>query len=397
MARGREVRRSSEWRGRIGVADTDPEKRAAEALNSPAVKAIVQQAAEQQRRLHDTFNSPAVKALVQQAAEQQRRLHGTFNSPAVKAIVQQAAEQQRRLHDTFNSPAVKAIVQQAAEQQRRLHDTFNSPAAKAIVQQAAEQQRRLHDTFNSPAAKVFLQQTAEQQRRVRDGLASLAESSRMFVEAYRAWDEAERRILDLLVPRGWIISPDTPLSEIRALLAIADTEGVEAAERALIETLDPSACRRIVEKACDRPSFAPWQPVLGQALDAHERGEYALAVPVWLIAIDGIALTELGVGNFFSKVHKKRQGAAMKAHLRQGARERLVDALLDVVRTVAAHVRPGATSGELRRHAILHGLDPAYGSEKASIQGVLLLEALHFQLELAAINQAGGSAGAISP
>ena len=140
------------------------------------------------------------------------------------------------------------------------------------------------------------------------------------------------------------------LSEIHQLLRLADEEGVDAAEEALVRTLSPSRCREIVEGLYDRPSFAAWQPVLEQALAAHEQGMYAVAVPVWLIAFDGIVLAELGVDNVFTRV-QKRKGLAVRAPLAQGNRARLVDALVSVIRTVAAHLAHGATptAGELRR------------------------------------------------
>jgi len=87
---------------------------------------------------------------------------------------------------------------------------------------------------------------------------------------------------------------------------------------------------------------------------------YAVAVPVWLIAFDGIVLAELGVDNVFTRV-QKRKGLAVRAPLAQGNRARLVDALVSVIRTVAAHLAHGATptAGELRRGVgVGVGVDP---------------------------------------
>ena len=66
----------------------------------------------------------------------------------------------------------------------------------------------------------------------------------------------------------------------------------------------------------------------------------------------------------------------------------MLDALINAIRVVAEHIPTGASPspGELRRHAVLHGLHPDYGTEKASVQGVLLLEVLHFQLETRALD-----------
>jgi hypothetical protein len=99
-----------------------------------------------------------------------------------------------------------------------------------------------------------------------------------------------------------------------------------------------------------------------------------------LIALDGIFLAELGVSDVFTKI-QRRKGKALKSYFPLG--DRLLEALIRALLFVAGHLPSGEStaSGELRRHKILHGVDPSYGTEKASVQGVLLLEVLHFQLE----------------
>ena len=109
---------------------------------------------------------------------------------------------------------------------------------------------------------------------------------------------------------------------------------------------------------------------------------YALAVPVWLIATDGVFLAELGVEGVFTRIQRKK-GIAVRAPLARARRSRLLDAFVTAILSIAGHLPRGAApaSGELRRHVILNGLDPHYGTEKASVQGILLLEVLHFHLE----------------
>ena len=40
---------------------------------------------------------------------------------------------------------------------------------------------------------------------------------------------------------------------------------------------------------------------------AHERGEPELAIPIWLIAIDGICANELRMPDIFSKVGQREE------------------------------------------------------------------------------------------
>jgi hypothetical protein len=328
---------------------------------------------------------PALKALAEQAAAQQRRFNDALDSPGFRAMMEQATAQQRRLSDALDSPGFRAMMEQAAAQQRRLSDALNSPGFRAMMEQAAAHQRRLSDALNSPGVRAMMEQAAVQQRRIREALGSpaLREMMARTAEAFRKWDEDERRLLDLLAPRGWVISPSSSVSDLSDLVALADNEGVDAVEAALLAELTPERCRMIVEGLYDRPSFGMWRSSLDQALTAHEQGLYALSVPIWLIAVDGIFLAELGVDRVFSRVHRK-EGEPLRKQLDSGAGGRLLDGLIRVIRVVAQQIPTdgSASPGELRRHAVLHGLDPEYGTEKASVQGVLLLEVLHFQLEM---------------
>jgi hypothetical protein len=268
------------------------------------------------------------------------------------------------------------MMEQLAEQQRRFKEAFESPGFRALMEQLAEQQRRFREAFESPALRETLERAAE---------------------AYRRWDERERRLLDLLAPRGWVISPSSSLKDLGNLAVLADEEGLDAAEAALLRELTPGRCRQIIDGLYGRPSFAAWRVALDQALTAHEQGLYALSVPVWLMALDGISQAELGVSDVFTKIQRKK-GMRLKNLLHSGSQDRLLDALIRAMLFVAGHLPAGesASPGELRRHAILHGRDPAYGTEKASVQGVLLLEVLHFHLEIRGDSGAprdGGSGG----
>ena len=244
-----------------------------------------------------------------------------------------------------------------------------------------ESQRRLKSVARSPRISELIRQSAEAQKRLTSS-PGITELIRQAARAFREWDESERRVLALLVPRGWLISPSTTLTETHELLAVADADGADAAEERLVTALTPARCRGIVEELYDRPSFAAWRDVFDQALAAHEQGSYSLTVPIWLLAFDGIFFSELQVDNVFTKV-QRRKGSVVRSMFTE-ARDRSIDALVGVILTVAEHLPHGAqpSGGALRRHVVLHGLDPSFGTAKASIQGILLLEALHFQLEL---------------
>jgi hypothetical protein len=297
-----------------------------------------------------------VRAALKRMREQQEMVTRLFESSAIKAIAERAQEQQKLATQLLASPAMRVLAEHAAQQQKQVTQLFESPAMKAISELAASQQKLAKQFFDSAVWKTA-------------------------IEASRRWDEGERRILGLLAPRGWVISPSSTLADLSALIAIADAEGVEGVEAKLMAELTPDRCREIIETLCARASFAQWSGPLREAVIAHEQGRYALAVPVWLIALDGIFLIELR-SDVFKQARKKNGGDL--GRLSPGSRERLLDALITAIQFVAEQIPAGSepAPGELRRHAIMHGRDPAYGTERASVQGVLLLEMLHFQLQM---------------
>jgi hypothetical protein len=60
----------------------------------------------------------------------------------------------------------------------------------------------------------------------------------------------------------------------------------------------------------------------------------------------------------------------------------LLDALIDVVREVGRpRDRQPSPNPVIRRHGILHGEDPNFGSKRDSIQCLLMLEVLHLYLK----------------
>jgi hypothetical protein len=86
------------------------------------------------------------------------------------------------------------------------------------------------------------------------------------------------------------------------------------------------------------------------------------------------------VDKVFTRIMRKRGSVVRMAF--PDSRDRLPNALIRVLRVAQhfPHGSPVSTDG-LRRHVVLHGLDPTFGTEKASLQGILMLEALHYHLQ----------------
>src|SRR5260370_479257 len=115
---------------------------------------------------------------------------------------------------------------------------FSEREMRQILKTSAEMQARMRQWTSSPGVAAMVKQAAESALHMRLWL--------------REWDESERRILDHLAPRGWMISPTTSLTEVHDLLALADAEGVDAVETAIVSALTPQRCREIVEGLYER-------------------------------------------------------------------------------------------------------------------------------------------------
>ena len=209
---------------------------------------------------------------------------------------------------------MRAFAEHAAQQQALVTQPFESSAMKAISELAASQQRLAKQFFDSPTWKSA-------------------------IEASRRWDEANGEILGLLAPRGWVISPSSTLADLSALIAIADAEGVEGVEAKLMAELTPDRCREIIETLAPVRASLNGAALSVDAMLAHAEGRYALTVPVWLIALDGIFLIELRSEVF--KQARKKDGGDL-GRLSPGARERLLDALITAIQFVAEQLPRGA-------------------------------------------------------
>lgn len=208
-----------------------------------------------------------------------------------------------------------------------------------------------------------------------------SEQWRHISAALERWD-AEQELMSILVPRGWLIAPDLPISTTRRLLTIRRENGLRALNESLIRLFSPAYCARLLRATYSRPAFRRWRPTLEKAMRAHRRRDFALAIPIWLMAIDGVAQEELSKPALFSNMGKRKRAEIAKALETGGLRSVLLDAWLDVIVGISGN-RPGATTVPVLvvdRHAVLHGSRPRVGGERDSIQCILVLHLLHYFL-----------------
>ena len=202
--------------------------------------------------------------------------------------------------------------------------------------------------------------------------------------------EAERQLLPQLARRGWLISMGARWDEPANLLGVYSRGGFPAVEDHLMNRLSDDTCRNIVQSLARRPSFAPWQGVFIKALAAQERGDPELAIPIWLIALDGIVEAEIGLADIYSKKPEIRR-RAVEARLLPGQSFRpIADAWLNVLAGLSRPARR-QSSALISRHAVFHGDRPVIGSRRDSVQCIVALEVLHHLLAVADSAKAAGA------
>jgi hypothetical protein len=267
------------------------------------------------------------------------------------------------------SANVLKAVQETIVQRQKLMDGIAETVAgpiNAAVKSAFEVQKQMLASI-STTQMVF------------KSLEGVREVMRGFAEQARQWEEDQRELLVLLAPRGWLVSPSLAMQAPREMLDFADEHGVEALEKELISVFDADRLEGILNDCYGRPSFEAWKPTFSMALNAHRRGEYPLAIPIWLLAIDGIVEDELGVQRVYTRIRKKRRNPVRVA-LADAWPEALLEGLIRVLLEVAAQDPNNAVVSPnpvVARHPILHGKKPEIGDEKDSIQCVLMLEVIH--------------------
>lgn len=307
--------------------------------------------------------------IASQSAQMQKAM-----APILASSAAQATQMQKAM-----APILATHAAQAAQMRKAMAPILASTAAQAVQMQKAM----------APILASHAAQAAQMQKAIAPFLANLARAQRVYSDQWRRigqalaeWDAAERALMAALAPRGWLIAPDLPMSITTRLLRIKDRDGLRAVESALMEIFSPAYCGKLLRATYSRPSFQMWRPTLEKAMRAHRRRDFALAIPIWLMAIDGVAQDELSRPAVFNNLGTRSRQEMAKSLETGGLRDILLDAWLDVMVGIGGN-RSGSSSGlvlVVNRHEVLHGRRPRVGGERDSIQCILVLHLLHYFL-----------------
>jgi hypothetical protein len=203
----------------------------------------------------------------------------------------------------------------------------------------------------------------------------LCEPFRQMRKLIEGYEEDETRLLEAIVPLGWLISPSMAIRTIRLFASELDDRTIEEIDDALVGYFDSDQCVDIVNGLYDDPIFEGFKPLIDEGLSVHRDSNYRAAILVWLAAIDGVAEEKFGVVRVFGQA-KRKHGGKLRVVLEQTShgREALYDGLIEILKRVSVkdpdpHV--------VKRDRVMHGREIDFGNERASIQLLLVLEVMH--------------------
>ena len=178
----------------------------------------------------------------------------------------------------------------------------------------------------------------------------LSEPMRQMQELFEGYDEDEQRVLDAIVPLGWLISPSMAMGTIRRLADEIEERTVEEIDDALIRYFDAEKCTEIVQGLYNDPAFEELRPLIDEGLAVHTEGHYRAAILTWLAAIDGVAVRKFGVRKVYTELKKKNGGRFRLAIEQTGrGREAINEALIEILKRVSMTKRSTSTSRSATR------------------------------------------------
>jgi len=197
---------------------------------------------------------------------------------------------------------------------------------------------------------------------------------------------------------GWWLPPslrDIPLSELYKVSESYLQGDKNAIDKFFIEAYrkDGFHLLRVTSRKWTKKTlFKPWIRKIELALDSHYEGKYALSIPVFLIAAEGIAGEYIRKNRNYQKLYeKKRHKKGKSVQEALGAYKEKISGLkygfdLDILLYLLEnkiYKDPGKNKRKshnfdtfLNRHIIFHGLQPNYDSEENSLKAILLLDML---------------------
>jgi hypothetical protein len=250
--------------------------------------------------------------------------------------------------------ADKAVREHLEELRRPFRD-----AAEVIASAGLAARRSLEPVLSSASEWILAFQ---------EQLASIAEE---FARSLERFPEPTRDALRTLAQNGWYLDPYFPIEALFECERLFASGEAERAHSALSEWFD-SRSAEIETTLCDQsPARAR---LLHKAFEAHQRGDFAVAIPVFLAQADGLCKEIMGVQLY----KRSKKGVPVLASKLLPANmspllSSIVAPLVEPMPISAGPKERVSLPDALNRHAVLHGECLDYDTHLNSCRAVSLL------------------------
>lgn len=335
----------------------DPMKQVQEQLEAARLEPMLRA----QEELRALTESPMLRAREQLEAARlepmlraQEELRALIEHPMLKAQ-EQIAAMFRDPMEKFREQ-IKAITDPLAG----FRDAMEQQGANKIQQQLQE----ILDPFHG--ARDWLKAYQDEQRgQFQQWRSLLDDFSRQMAEM----PARLRAQLAVLMERGWCLDPEMPHTwGVDLVDTIQGGEEEEAQQwlvdyfRKRLEEIEKELVERHPQRAA----------IIAEAFAAHREGRYTLSIPVMLAQAEGV-IHDKHQRQLFSKKNKTNLKEVLASLPDDDTRVIFISAFCaDIPLTRSTKDLPADFDG-LNRHAVLHGLDPKYGTEVNGLRAVSIL------------------------
>lgn len=192
----------------------------------------------------------------------------------------------------------------------------------------------------------------------------------------------------IMLDLGWPPDSELPFAAVSEIVTIYESEGRERArefvDNSLIAYYDSDSLWSIVGSWQENKWFHRRLPILREAITAHTNGLYFLSIPPILAQIEGVISDGYGHvgrlnGSRLADYCKRLLGNPRDLSLDSEIQDFYLNVVLD------GFEHGTIPASELSRHAIMHGGDLSYGTEKNSLKCILLFNYLQARFRLVSV------------
>ncbi len=191
-----------------------------------------------------------------------------------------------------------------------------------------------------------------------------------FFESFRQLPEHIQVALLTMGNHGWFFDLEMSLPSLWELENALDEGELKEAEAALVGYFQENL-QSIEDRIAAK--FPHRAKIIHSAFNAHKRGEYELAIPIFLAQTDGICYEVINQYLFMRSEKKPRTAIYVDTIASDTFRHALLSPLSQPLPISASQNERDETFNELNRHQVMHGESLDYGTEINSLKSISLL------------------------